>query len=465
MARTYTVVTGDTLSGIATRYGTTVAVLLALNPEFVDDPNLIHPGDVIVIPVGSSVFDVKDFGAVGDGVTDDTAAFQATFDAAITDGAPASVVRTTLGSVVFPPGNYILTAPITILSVRGLNVIGAGPEITTLMPKGTFDTVFDIDGLAYSTIGGFTITSNETHDLDSAIKIEWTTARARRSTTQNEFHHIYIRNLTVRSGITLGVDSSGSQVDQETFYKCTIAGSWSTGEGTYWQYGIESGDGTNANGLAHNFIECIVTYWAKGVAWDGTSGNWFGGAIGHNGADFFLQGAISAVSIDGVRSEGSKKFIDGGGVSGAVRAMSISNVDWHANGLDSPYTFMSWGSSGTLTLTNVTISNSSGNAPRLELSNMKDLAVTLINCASEAAVDAFIYDTAGGPYSALFLGYTHSKGDSGTYPLVTSLYQEGDAAASGIGFFGVTPVSQQTGVAVSAAGIHAALVNLGLITA
>jgi hypothetical protein len=36
---------------------------------------------------------------------------------------------------------------------------------------------------------------------------------------------------------------------------------------------------------------------------------------------------------------------------------------------------------------------------------------------------------------------------------------------SNVGFYGTAPVAQQTGVAVSAAGIHAALVNLGLITA
>jgi len=40
-----------------------------------------------------------------------------------------------------------------------------------------------------------------------------------------------------------------------------------------------------------------------------------------------------------------------------------------------------------------------------------------------------------------------------------------DAAIDGIGFYGATPVAQQTGVAVTAAGIHAALVSLGLITA
>ena len=34
-----------------------------------------------------------------------------------------------------------------------------------------------------------------------------------------------------------------------------------------------------------------------------------------------------------------------------------------------------------------------------------------------------------------------------------------------MGFFAAAPVVQQTGVAVTAGGIHAALVNLGLITA
>lgn len=34
-----------------------------------------------------------------------------------------------------------------------------------------------------------------------------------------------------------------------------------------------------------------------------------------------------------------------------------------------------------------------------------------------------------------------------------------------VGFYNTTPVAKQTGVAVTAAGIHAALVNLGLIAA
>tara|TARA_Y100000310_G_scaffold8860_1_gene9384 strand:- start:1241 stop:1927 length:687 start_codon:yes stop_codon:yes gene_type:complete len=40
-----------------------------------------------------------------------------------------------------------------------------------------------------------------------------------------------------------------------------------------------------------------------------------------------------------------------------------------------------------------------------------------------------------------------------------------DSSANGLGFYNATPVAKQTGVAVSAAGIHTALVNLGLISA
>lgn len=50
-----------------------------------------------------------------------------------------------------------------------------------------------------------------------------------------------------------------------------------------------------------------------------------------------------------------------------------------------------------------------------------------------------------------------STGSSGTMSF--------GAAGTDIGFYGATPVALQTGVAVTAGGIHAALVNLGLITA
>jgi LysM repeat protein len=51
-SQTYTIATGDTLTRIATRYGTTVATLLALN-RF-EDPNNIAIGQRIVVPAPAS---------------------------------------------------------------------------------------------------------------------------------------------------------------------------------------------------------------------------------------------------------------------------------------------------------------------------------------------------------------------------------------------------------------------------
>jgi len=59
---------------------------------------------------------VKDFGATGDGVTDDTVAIQAAVDAVTTAG----------GGVFFPDGQYGLSSQITIESTKPVNLFGSG---------------------------------------------------------------------------------------------------------------------------------------------------------------------------------------------------------------------------------------------------------------------------------------------------------------------------------------------------
>jgi len=48
-ARTYTVVSGDTLWGVAKKHGVALEALLKANPE-IKNPNLIYPGNKVVIP-------------------------------------------------------------------------------------------------------------------------------------------------------------------------------------------------------------------------------------------------------------------------------------------------------------------------------------------------------------------------------------------------------------------------------
>jgi hypothetical protein len=81
-------------------------------------------------------------------------------------------------------------------------------------------------------------------------------------------------------------------------------------------------------------------------------------------------------------------------------------------------------------------------------------------------VGDFLVDTAN---RLVVIGRRSTTGGDNTRFVVRdrldTSYLDIDTSAGTMGFFGATPVTQQTGVAVSAAGIHAALVNLGLITA
>lgn len=46
----YTIATGDSLSGLAIRFGTTEEHLLTLNPEYAENPDLVQVGSQIIMP-------------------------------------------------------------------------------------------------------------------------------------------------------------------------------------------------------------------------------------------------------------------------------------------------------------------------------------------------------------------------------------------------------------------------------
>jgi hypothetical protein len=69
----------------------------------------------------SNPFNVKNYGAVGDGMHNDTTMIQAAATACDAAGG---------GTLFFPPGNYLIMAPITV--TRKVQVTGSGPTGTTI---------------------------------------------------------------------------------------------------------------------------------------------------------------------------------------------------------------------------------------------------------------------------------------------------------------------------------------------
>lgn len=96
--------------------------------------------------LADTIVSVKDFGAVGDGVTDDTAAIQAAIDS-LSNG----------GTVNFPVGTYILTATISVNDAV-IHLIGAGVRATVLQVNHTSGPAIQIkwyySGIAHMAIQG-----------------------------------------------------------------------------------------------------------------------------------------------------------------------------------------------------------------------------------------------------------------------------------------------------------------------
>lgn len=112
---------------------------------------------------------VKDFGAVGDGVADDTAAIQAAIDAGKT------YLTTTSGrEIYFPAGRYKVTT-IDITDCHGVHLVGAGAYATEIFTSGTNQVIKAIGssstplnkaGVKNMTIRGGGKTNASAHGID-----------------------------------------------------------------------------------------------------------------------------------------------------------------------------------------------------------------------------------------------------------------------------------------------------------
>ena len=167
---------------------------------------------------------VKDFGAVGDGVTDDTAAIQAAIDYASTTGG---------NQVLFPSGRYNTSSTINI-TADGISLVGHGERNTIIQPFFSGGDVILVAPTGGATrldcfaMDGFTIDPPTAFPRTSGAHINLTSAY------QANVSNIEFRDCFV--GLKVTGANSAHQVFENLIMRGIIAG---TGIGILLENGID----------------------------------------------------------------------------------------------------------------------------------------------------------------------------------------------------------------------------------
>ena len=196
---------------------------------------------------------VKDFGAIGDGVTDDSTAFALAVAYANSVSVPASVLNSNRSGRVklyVPAGRYRLTQPIirsTDFSsgrTAGFALVGDGPYMTEILyePAGTDPLFYNNDKLLFLRISGLLFYANA-----PSVELMYSTSSGGGQD--------YRFDDCVFAGVwSYGLRLKGSNTNSEvSFEKCSYFGTW-----TAFLFGEDSDQFLN-----YWFTEC--KYWCSSM--------------------------------------------------------------------------------------------------------------------------------------------------------------------------------------------------------
>lgn len=266
----------------------------------------------------AQIISVKDapFNAVGDGVTDDTAAIQAAIDAA-----QALVLDRFVGpgvAVTFPDGTYLISSTLTI-DTSNVYLVGGAPGAAMLYaPNADFDLVhFDGSALALYSVGMLNLKTYTPGNATAGCHI-----RVRRA-INSLFDNIQC------IGWYDGIISDGCA---KTFYSNVILSQENRTNGTSFRYGFDFASTVENNSDVH--VSDFQIVWTPAVLTNeyairiqGADGIWFDNGH-HHGAVLLNPSSVTCASIfwSGVYFDASPtNHVVFNGTSAAYRNFKFSN--------------------------------------------------------------------------------------------------------------------------------------------
>ena len=283
------------------------------------------------------VKNVKDYGAAGNGATDDTAAIQAALNAAYGPPSSPNGLSSNLNcAVFFPPGTYIITAPLTIKWTQGAYVFGSGMGTTIISNKNSSNpSVFVINGVGFSTFeemrliaapGGIAFD----YDWDGTGPV---------AAQMNTFNHIFFQGGAY--GCRVGF--SQYQCDTSTWINCFFASATTAGLAIL-----------NFNSLLHNVYGGNFQNNYCGIFVGAGSVPIISGVGFEQSADYDIRmqgGALDCYLISGIRTE-SKNFFIGTNIAMSFALVACNQANANAGVFASAYGSLSlkncWTEAGTI---------------------------------------------------------------------------------------------------------------------
>lgn len=238
------------------------------------------------MPTG--IVSVKDYGAKGNGSTDDTAAIQAAVAAAF--GSPPNGSNSSANSVLyFPPGNYQISSPIVFTKVQGGRIEGSG-RFTTQVQNQHGGDVFVTNGFAYCSMSSIELTATPT---GRCLSLDWDGSGSAAGLQSNSFRDMFFNGGAI--GVEIG--HSGFMGSETLFENC------------FW---ISSGRGLETSNLNAEQTTIVGgNFQACGNAIYGVVAGIFSvGFQESSDCDIFIPASASdAICVHGCRSE-STNFIN-----------------------------------------------------------------------------------------------------------------------------------------------------------
>lgn len=258
------------------------------------------------------VINVRDYGATGDGTTDDTAAIQAALD----EVASFSAGKNIYTHVYFPTGQYLCNTSLDITNRWFFILRGDGWGLSVIVGAASGKPVLDLLGSRFFDIRDLTIKGDSTNTPSVAMFFG-------RTVTGPNCGNCWIENVALdgkfsaaalynyRSEVFTinGLRSGPNDCDAPYIYyvstenDLSVTSDYDTLDDTYngcsqqrlnnWWVNTKSG-GQNAHGI---FLKGTHGVYAKNLYY-----NLYGGASYYH---IILSGAIENISLDGIHSEGS----------------------------------------------------------------------------------------------------------------------------------------------------------------